>query len=240
MIILNSTRSLEVKLDATPSAEFQWTASYLDLDTGLAAPSDGVTNGSTAVTMIAAPSPGPRQVKTLAITNLSNASRVVSVQINNGTATRFVNQPTTLPSGYCLHYNDVQDFFVEDSTGSKLTGMIGATGIQGIQGLQGLQGGRGATGPASWNAGTATIDFGAFPGSSEASVTITGLTGLTSGAQAYFGADTSSSHTVSDHQYAAQLIGLSVSSITAGVGFTIYARCLDKMQGTFTVRYVWA
>jgi len=27
---------------------------------------------------------------------------------------------------------------------------------------------------------------------------------------------------------------------TAATGFTIYARCLDKMQGTFQVRWVWA
>lgn len=48
--------------------------------------------------------------------------------------------------------------------------------------------------------GTATIDFGAFPGSNEASVSVTGQTGIsgTSKAEAYVMADdTTSDHTAS-------------------------------------------
>ena len=90
--------------------------------------------------------------------------------------------------------------------------------------------------------GTATIDFGAFPGSNEASVAVTGQTGIsgTSKAEAYVMATSSSDHTISDHQYAPLLIGLTCGALVAGTGFTIYATCLDKMQGTFTVNWVWA
>jgi len=91
--------------------------------------------------------------------------------------------------------------------------------------------------------GTATIDFGAYPGSNEASVAVTGLTsiGAASKAEAYFMADdTTSDHTANDHKYAAALVTLICGTPTAGTGFTIYGRCLDRMQGTFTVRYVWA
>jgi hypothetical protein len=52
--------------------------------------------------------------------------------------------------------------------------------------------------------GTATIDFGAFPGGNEANVAVTGETAIsaTSKAEAFFmGDDTSGSHTASDHRY---------------------------------------
>ena len=91
--------------------------------------------------------------------------------------------------------------------------------------------------------GTATIDFGAWPGTSEASVAVTGQGAIsaTSKAEAYImGDDTSSNHTAADHRYATVLIGLSCGTPTAGAGFTIYGRCLDKMEGQFAVRWVWA
>ena len=91
--------------------------------------------------------------------------------------------------------------------------------------------------------GTSTIDFGAYPGSSEASVVVTGQTGIsaTSKAEAFImGDDTSSSHTAADHRYLSALMGCTCSTPTAGSGFTIYARALDKLQGTWTLRWVWA
>ena len=91
--------------------------------------------------------------------------------------------------------------------------------------------------------GTATLDFGSFPGSSEASVGVTGQSSIlvTSKAEAFIMADdTTSDHTAADHRYASALIGLTCGTPTASTGFTIYGRCLDKMQGTFAVRWVWA
>jgi len=91
--------------------------------------------------------------------------------------------------------------------------------------------------------GTATIDFGAYPGSNEASIAITGLTTIsaTSKAEAYIMADdTSANHTAADHRYIAALMGLTCGTPSAGVGFTIYARSTQKPQGAFTLRYVWA
>lgn len=91
--------------------------------------------------------------------------------------------------------------------------------------------------------GTATIDFGAYPGSNEASVAVTGQSSIsaTSKAEAYFmGDDTSGSHTASDHRYAGLFIGLTCGTPIASTGFTIYGRSTEKMQGTFQVRWVWA
>lgn len=92
------------------------------------------------------------------------------------------------------------------------------------------------------NTGTATIDFGAFPGTSEASVEVTGQAEIstTSKAEAWLMSDSTSDHTESDHRYASLLIGLTCGTPTLATGFTIHARCLDKMQGTFAVRWVWA
>jgi hypothetical protein len=91
--------------------------------------------------------------------------------------------------------------------------------------------------------GTATIDFGSYPGANEASVAVTGLAtiSVTSKAEAYVMADdTSSNHTASDHRYLEALANLSCGTPTAATGFTIYARSIHKLTGTWTVRYVWA
>jgi len=98
----------------------------------------------------------------------------------------------------------------------------------------------GGGGGTTINSGSATLDFGAFPGSSEASIAVAAATvGAGSKAWAYWRADdTSVDHSADDHKYAAALIALSVL-VTAGVGLTIYGRCLDEMQGAWTVRYGW-
>ena len=91
--------------------------------------------------------------------------------------------------------------------------------------------------------GTATIDFGAAPGSSETSVAVTGLTTIsgTSKAEAWIMADDSTAdHTASDHRYADLFLSLTCGTPSAGVGFTIYARAIDKLTGQFAVRYVWS
>ena len=100
--------------------------------------------------------------------------------------------------------------------------------------------GGGGGGGTTINSGSATLNFGAFPGSSEASVAVAAATvGAGAKARAYWrGDDTSADHTANDHKYAAALIGLSVL-VTAGVGLTIYGRALDNAQGAWTVRYEW-
>ena len=91
--------------------------------------------------------------------------------------------------------------------------------------------------------GTATIDFGTFPGSNEASIAVTGQAsiGIGSKAEAYVMADdTTSDHTASDHRYFAALMGLTCGTPSAGTGFTIHDRSTEKLQGTFALRWVWA
>jgi hypothetical protein len=90
--------------------------------------------------------------------------------------------------------------------------------------------------------GTATIDFGAHPGSNEAVVTVTGQTAIsiTSKAEAFIMSDTTSDHTEQDHRYIGLFLNLTCGTPTAGVSFPIYARSTEKLTGTFSLRWVWA
>jgi hypothetical protein len=91
--------------------------------------------------------------------------------------------------------------------------------------------------------GTAVIDFGAFPGSNEASVTVTGQASIsaTSKAEAYvMGDDTTSDHTDSDHRYLPLFAVFVCGTPTAASGFPIYGRSTEKLQGTYALRWVWA
>lgn len=91
--------------------------------------------------------------------------------------------------------------------------------------------------------GTATLNFGAHPGSNEASVAVAGQTAIsaTSKVEAWVMADdTTATHTASDHRYFAALSGLTCGTPTAATGFTIYARSTEKLTGQWAVRWVWA
>ena len=91
--------------------------------------------------------------------------------------------------------------------------------------------------------GTATIDFGAFPGTNEASIVVTGqgTISATSKAEAFImGDDTTADHTASDHKYIGLWLNLTCGTPTVSTGFTIYGRSTEKLQGTFAVRWVWS
>jgi hypothetical protein len=91
--------------------------------------------------------------------------------------------------------------------------------------------------------GTATVNFGSFPGSNEASVAVTGQTqiGSTPEIKVFVnGSDTTTDHTASDHQYLPLLASFTAGAVVAGTGFTIYARSLEKLQGTFKLTWEWS
>lgn len=90
--------------------------------------------------------------------------------------------------------------------------------------------------------GTATIDFGAWPGTNETSVAVTGQSAIGSASYtaAFPMAEASGVHTVSDAAYAAMWMALTAEAATAGVGFTVRARSTYTFTGTFVVRWVWS
>lgn len=90
--------------------------------------------------------------------------------------------------------------------------------------------------------GTATIDWGSFPGANEASVAVTGQGGITttSHVEAWYMEETLGAKTAADHGYAAMITSLSCGDISNGVGFTIYGKSPEKLQGAFTIHWVWS
>lgn len=86
--------------------------------------------------------------------------------------------------------------------------------------------------------GTATIDFGAFPGLNETSVTVAD-TNVVAGSviKAWFMSDDiTADHTAADHKYAPTFINLTAEP-DVGVGLIIYARSEHKMQGEWVVQW---
>lgn len=87
--------------------------------------------------------------------------------------------------------------------------------------------------------GLTTIDFGAFPGSGDASVSITSLPGIAAGAKvtaAIFVAD-SADHTADEHAIDGPTIV--AGNVVAGTGFTIYGRSDSDTDGVWNVSYQW-
>ena len=72
--------------------------------------------------------------------------------------------------------------------------------------------------------GTTTVDFGAFPGKSDASATVTGQTGILAGSRvrAWIEATATSDHSADEHWL--ETITVAAGNIVAGTGFTIYAK----------------
>lgn len=71
--------------------------------------------------------------------------------------------------------------------------------------------------------GSTTIDFGAFPGKSDASVVITGQAGILSGSlvEAWLRPVDTADHLADEHMV--ETMNIFAGSIVAGTGFTIYA-----------------
>ncbi|MCX6951345.1 MAG: hypothetical protein NTV51_04055 [Verrucomicrobia bacterium] len=72
--------------------------------------------------------------------------------------------------------------------------------------------------------GTTTVNFGAFPGSSDTSVAVTGQATILSGSlvEAWIFPTATADHTADEHWV--EGIRVMAGNVSAGVGFTIYAR----------------
>jgi hypothetical protein len=189
---------------------------------------------STSGTTTIAPSPSgsaQRNVKHISVHNNDpSATNQIAVQHYDGTNT--INLAVCpLQPGYTLHYEDGWGWYVTDASGGR----------QGVQGLPGTSGANGTNGTNAGNIGTAILNFGAAPGSNQASVAVTGQTSIlsTSAVQPFFMQDTTSDHGPQDHQFADLVISLTASVPTPGVGFTISGLAADNIVGTFQVRFVW-
>lgn len=92
------------------------------------------------------------------------------------------------------------------------------------------------------NYGTTTINFGNYPGANEASIAVTGLTGISATSKPRADVSlsgTAGTHSVNDHKYLANFAGITCSVPTAGVGFTIYVTSMHKFQGQYRLDWLW-
>lgn len=84
-------------------------------------------------------------------------------------------------------------------------------------------------GPGGGNAGVTTIDFGVFPGGSDATVTVTGQTGIVAGSvvQAWLVAQATADHTADEHRV--ETISVTCGNIVANTSFDIYAQNTSQL-----------
>jgi hypothetical protein len=71
--------------------------------------------------------------------------------------------------------------------------------------------------------GQVQVDFGAFPGASDASIAVTGIAGIASGSlvEAWIFPATTTDHSADEH--VVETIKVVAGNVVAGTGFTIYA-----------------
>lgn len=103
---------------------------------------------------------------------------------------------------------------------------------------------------ASGASGSTTVNFGAFPGASDASVAVTGQAGIVAGStvNAWMRPLATADHTADEHIY--ESIKIVAGNIVAGTGFTIYALNTSgiseptgkgtRLYGLFTVSWSWS
>ena len=118
MIVLGlDTTSLEMYLGgAVTTNELDWTVNYVQeyYTVGIVAETTntGVSNGTTDVSMVAAPIPGARRIiRALSVYNKDTAAATVTIQINITTADRVIVKHA-LAAGETLHYESNQGWYV--------------------------------------------------------------------------------------------------------------------------------
>lgn len=133
MIILNTTtKSLELVLAGSITTnQLAFVASFVDISqvnfglTG-ADSSNGASNDTTVVSMVAAPAADTsRQIKFLSIFNADTAAATVTVQYDDNGTNRTVCK-VTLPVGASLVYTDGEGFRVISAAGAILCSFDGA------------------------------------------------------------------------------------------------------------------
>ena len=91
--------------------------------------------------------------------------------------------------------------------------------------------------------GSATIDFGAAPGTNIVSIAVAGQAGIVAGSQVQaflMGNDSTATHNADEHKILSNYINFAVDTIVAGVGFTINAITELRLTGTMVLRWRWS
>lgn len=121
MIVLNATTmTLQAVLSAAPATnQLPCSAAYADQAASIGS-NDALTNGTTAITLVAAPASGvARVINSVSIYNADTAAVTVTVEKNDN-GTLYPQIKVTIPSGYRLGYNAARGWGVTDTNGNFL------------------------------------------------------------------------------------------------------------------------
>lgn len=157
MILAATDQSLEVfLLGAITSSQLEWVSSWSDKSSTALTPGNdsGLTNNTTAVVMVAAPSAShQRKAKSLSVYNSDSQPATVIVALNDGGTYRTVYRAELSVGEWCEYvegtgwhtFNDTGAIKGAGSTGA--TGSTGPTGQTGAPGPPGQDGSDGEPGP---------------------------------------------------------------------------------------------
>ena len=184
----------------------------------------------------------------------SNATTIANNTVTNAKAADMAT--ATLKGRTTAGTGDPEDLTGTQAT-TLLSNLVGDSGSGGTKGL--------APAPAAGDAaaakflkadgtwavpatgsgaqGSATINFGAAPGTNLVSIAVTGQAGIVAGSQVQaflMGNDSTATHNTDEHKILANYINFAVDTIVAGVGFTINAITELRLTGTMVLRWRWS
>jgi hypothetical protein len=206
MILNTPLKSLEILLgESKTTSDCDITASFADqtVDSFVPQAADLVSNGGTAVTVVAAPVAGvQRQAQEIRLHNNDTVTHTVILRLNDNGTFRIVMQQT-IPSGLDFLYTPTTSSLTQGSVGPTgatgpgggatgptgptgpvgATGPTGPTGLTGVTGATGGTGGTGGVGPAGTTGPTgitgATGPIGVTGATGPTGAGVTGATGPT-------------------------------------------------------------
>lgn len=122
MIINNTTEVIEFFLGGTvTSQQASFLCSFNELSATTITPleTNGLSNNTTAVTLMGSPSSGlQRQLRQLSIKNNDTSNMTITIRFNDGSNTRILYKPTLQP-GDQIFYSELDGWTVMDSFGQK-------------------------------------------------------------------------------------------------------------------------
>jgi hypothetical protein len=170
--------------------------------------SDGQLNSTTDVDLIVAPAASTQRViDYLSVFNRDTASVTLTIKTDSSGTERWL-WSGTLATNEKVEYVEGTGFRVLDATG--VVKGVGATGAPGAPG-----------GGTVLGSGTSIVDFGDFPGTTDAELDVTGLTNIQAGSQVmcWIAPVATADHSADEHLV--EPLFVYAIDIVAGVGFTL-------------------
>jgi len=111
MITLNTTTKLEIVLGSVPSSELEYSVTYIDEFNDTVGSTKGLTNGTTDVTLVAAPSSETRLIRYVNVYNPNAGSILVTIKVDVS-ATEKILIKKGLGAGDTLIYDSQRGWYI--------------------------------------------------------------------------------------------------------------------------------